>query len=179
MERGEIVCGPQTLRQLVEFTAGTGQLNSDPSLPIAAAAEFRGVLPLLENRAFRLRWRRTVAEEDSEVVSLGGNPPGVEQLHSVVAQDAQAQLDEGAATGESGMSNLWTAYPLRGGPGCGTPSPVTLGVSTGMLEQEPLSLDGPFTPSGRGRPEMPVVGRAGILSQKGLEFVVWDPGGSD
>ena len=26
---------------------------------------------------------------------------------------------------------------------------------------------------------MPVVGRAGIFSQKGLEFVVWDPGGSD
>ena len=111
------------------------------------------MLPLLENSAFRIRWRLTVAEDDAEVSSLGEGPPGVQQLHPVVAQDAQAQLNEGAATGESGMPYLLTANPLRGGPGCGSSSPVTLGVSIGMLKQQPFRLDGPIAPSGRGEPK--------------------------
>ena len=137
------------------------------------------MLPLLEERTVRFRWGLTVSENVSEVVSLGAGPPGVEQLKPVVAQDAQAQLDERAATGVSGMSNLLTANPLRGGPGRGPPSPVTLGVRVSMLEQQLFSLDGPILPSGRGRAEVLVVGPSGIFSQEGLEFVERDPSGSD
>ena len=169
LESGEIVRGSKTLRPLVEFTARTGQLGSDPRLPVAASAELRGMLPLLEERTVRFRWDRTVSEKESEVVRLGAVPPGGEQPETVVAQDAQAELDESAATGVASMTNLLAANSLRGGPGGGPPTPVTLGVRVSMPEQQLFSLGGPSSPSGRGRAEVLVVGPSGIFSQDGAE----------
>ena len=137
------------------------------------------MLPLLKERTVRVRWGLTVSEYESEVVSLGAGPLGGEHLEPIVAQDAQAKLDERAATGVASMSNLLAANPLRGGPGGGPPSPVTLGVRVSMLEQQLFSLDGPILPSGRGRAEVLVVGPSGIFSQEGLDFVKRDPSGSD
>ena len=153
LQGSEISGGPQALRPLVQFAAGSGQLGGDPGLPFTAPTELRGVLPPLKDLPLTVRGRRGAGEEKREVSGFKRVPSGQQEGKAVVSQDSEAKADQRPTPCDASVAHLWSADGLMGSARDGPATPVTFGVSARELQQQALSLARPVGPLRGGCPK--------------------------